>query len=74
MNKEAMERYQVLSECLVMVEADVRRFSRNQAAVSPMPEYEAAWKASRRKAAVLREMLLELRYEAAGPSGVEAHP
>ena len=62
MSRENMERYQVLSECLVMVEADIRRFSRNQAVINPLPGYEKAWEEARRKAAVLREMLRELRY------------
>lgn len=55
------ERYEVLSECLVMVEAQARRFSKNEAMASPKLGYEKAWDEEQRKARVLREMILEER-------------
>ena len=62
MNKqEAIEKYEVLSECLTQVEAMVRRFSRNQAMISPRPGYEAAWAEEKKKQQVLQNMMREIR-------------
>lgn len=55
------ERYEVLGECLTMVEAIQRTFSRNQAMDEARAGYEAAWDEQRKKAQVLREMMIEER-------------
>lgn len=59
--KDAIEKYEVLSECLTQVEAMVRRFSRNQTMISPRPGYEAAWAEEKKKQQVLQEMMREIR-------------
>lgn len=55
-------RYAVLSECLTMVEANLRRFSRNHALVSPREGYERAYEEEKAKADELRQMMREVRY------------
>lgn len=55
-------RYRVLSECLTMVEASQRRFSRNHALASPREGYEQAWAEEKAKADELRKMMQEVRY------------
>lgn len=55
-------RYRVLSECLTMVEASLRRFSKNHALVSARPGYEQAWAEEKAKADELRKMMQEVRY------------
>lgn len=59
--QEAIEQYEVLSECLTQVEAMVRRFSRNQAMISPRPGYEAAWTEEKKKQQVLQSMMRKIR-------------
>lgn len=55
-------RYMVLSECLTMVEANQRRFSKNHAKVEPQEGYEKAWEEEKAKADELRRMMQEVRY------------
>ena len=61
MTSETLERYETLSECLTMVEAMQRRFSRNAAIAAPLPGYELAWEQERHKAEIIRTMMRELR-------------
>lgn len=57
------ERYRTLSKCLTIVEALQRSFSTNEAMEMPKPGYELAWEEQRNDAAVIREMLIEARYD-----------
>jgi hypothetical protein len=59
--KRARERHMVLSECLLMVEAVRRRFSRNEAAMVPKEGYELAFDGEQRRLEVLQELLREER-------------
>ncbi len=56
-------RYRVLGECAVMVEAQKRRFSRNEASQTAKPGYEAAFEQEEANLEVLREMMRECRAE-----------
>ena len=62
MNEKAKARYMTLSACLTLIEANIRAFSRNQAAQKALEGYEAAFQAEKDKAACIREMMQEVRY------------
>lgn len=57
------ERYHTLSKCLVICEAVQRSFSTNEAMEMAKPGYEAAFEDARNDCAVIREMLIEARYD-----------
>lgn len=57
------ERYKTLSKCLVICEAVQRSFSTNEAMEMARPGYEAAFEDARNDCAVIREMLIEARYD-----------
>lgn len=57
------ERYKTLSKCLVICEAVQRSFSTNEAMEMAKPGYEAAFEDARNDCAVIREMLIEARYD-----------
>lgn len=59
MNKE---RYRVLSECVVLMEAQLRMMSKNQARQVPKDGFERAFEELQQNLYVLREMLREVRY------------
>lgn len=56
------ERYRTLSKCLVICEAMQRSFSTNEAMEMAKPGYEQAFEDARNDCAVIREMLIETRY------------
>lgn len=56
------ERYTVLSECLVLMEAQKRAFSRNEAAQEAKTGYERPYAEADKRCRVVREMLREIRY------------
>lgn len=56
------ERYRVLSECLVMMEAQLRMMSKNQACQVAKDGYERAFEETNNNLCVLRAMLREVRY------------
>lgn len=56
------ERYRVLGECLVLMEAQKRMMSRNECSEVAKPGFEAAFEEMEQRLCVLREMLRELRY------------
>lgn len=56
------ERYKALSKCLVICEAMQRSFSTNEAMEMAKPGYETAFEDARNDCAVIREMLIEIRY------------
>lgn len=56
------ERYKTLSKCLVICEAVQRSFSTNEAMEMAKPGYEVAFEEARNDCAVIREMLIEARY------------
>lgn len=56
------ERYKTLSKCLVICEALQRSFSTNEAMEMAKPGYEEAFQDARNDCAVIREMLIEIRY------------
>ena len=62
MTYQALRRYQALSACLTVIEANIRAFSRNQTALEPRKGYEAAWQEEKEHAACIREMMEEVRY------------
>lgn len=57
------ERYRTLSKCLVICEAVQRSFSTNEAMEMAKPGYERAFEDARNDCAVIREMLIEARYD-----------
>ncbi len=59
--QENKRRYEILGECLSMVEAHVRYFSRNQAMIAAKPGYEQAWEKENEKRQTLQKMMQELR-------------
>lgn len=59
-------RYGVLAELLTVVEAQQRRFSRNQANVEAAEGYEKAYDAEHQKADIIREMMREERAKMEG--------
>lgn len=59
MNKE---RYRVLSECMVLMEAQLRMMSKNQSCQVPKDGYERPFEELQQNLYVLREMLREVRY------------
>lgn len=59
--EEAIRRYETLMECLTMIEAQVRRFSKNQTMMTPKPGYERAWNEENEKRAVIQQMIREIR-------------
>lgn len=61
MTEKEQERFEVLGECLTLVEAQVRLFSNNQAMLSAKKGYEKAWEQEQKKRQVLQEMMRELR-------------
>lgn len=61
MTEKEQERFEVLGECLTLVEAQVRLFSNNQAMLSAKQGYEKAWEQEQKKRQVLQEMMRELR-------------
>lgn len=61
MTEKEQERFEVLGECLTLVEAQVRLFSNNQAMLSAKKGYEKAWEQERHKAEIIRTMMRELR-------------
>lgn len=66
--RRARDRYMVLGECLTMVEATRRRFSRNEAAQVAKEGYEKAFDEEQHRLEVLQDLLKETRevYEACG--------
>lgn len=56
------ERYKVLSECLVLMEAQKRMMSKNQACQIAKDGYEQAFEDVEQNICVLRAMLREVRY------------
>lgn len=56
------ERYRVLSECLVLMEAQLRMMSKNQACLVAKDGYERAFEETGNNLCVLRAMLREVRY------------
>lgn len=56
------ERYRVLSECLVLMEAQLRMMSRNEANQLPKEGYERPFAEIQQNLYVLRAMLREARY------------
>lgn len=56
------ERYRVLSECLVLMEAQKRMMSRNEANLLPKEGYERPFADIEQNLCVLRAMLREVRY------------
>ena len=56
------ERYRALSVCVVLMEAQLRAFSRNEAMQMPKEGYERPFEETRQTLCVLREMLREVRY------------
>lgn len=56
------ERYRALSVCVVLMEAQLRSFSRNEAMQMPKEGYERPFEETRQTLCVLREMLREVRY------------
>lgn len=56
------ERYRALSVCVVLMEAKLRAFSRNEAMQMPKEGYERPFEETRQTLCVLREMLREVRY------------
>ena len=69
MSDQAMKRYKALGACMTIIEANIRAFSRNQAALEPKEGYEAAFREEQENAACIREMMQEVRY---GQQGQEA--
>ncbi|MBQ9720995.1 MAG: hypothetical protein IJV64_09925 [Oscillospiraceae bacterium] len=61
--ERARERYWALSECLNIIEANVRSFSQNETGLSAREGYELAFQRERRKAECVREMMREARTE-----------
>lgn len=59
---DQLMRYNTLSACLTLIEANIRAFSRNQAAQEALDWYEAAFRSEKNKAACIREMMQEARY------------
>ena len=57
----AKDRYQVLGECLLIFEADRRRFSLNDTGFSPKPGYEDAYANTETRLEILRGILREER-------------
>ncbi len=57
-----LDRYSVLDECLIMFEAESRRFSRNHANQVAQEGYEQAFASARKKAEVIRDLMREARY------------
>lgn len=58
------ERYNVLQECLILMEARLRSFSRNGANLEAKPGYERPFEETQQRICVLRAMLREARYSA----------
>lgn len=56
------ERYRVLSECVILMEAQLRMMSKNQASQVPKDGYERAFEETSNNLCVLRAMLREVRY------------
>lgn len=56
------EKYRVLRECLVLMEAQKRMFSRNEACQIAKEGYEKAFEEIEQNICVLRGMLREIRY------------
>lgn len=63
MSDKQLERYRVLCECLTVFEADQRRFSRNESMLEPKPGYERPWEETKKRREILKEMLIEVRYD-----------
>jgi hypothetical protein len=55
------KRYFALSECLNIVNATVRNFSKNENGLEPKPGYEEAYRAEHDKADTIRGMMREIR-------------
>lgn len=60
MNKE---RYATLSKCLVLMEGILRSFAQNETICTAKPGFEKAFKETENDCAVIREMLIEARYQ-----------
>lgn len=74
MGEMQLERYRVLSECLVMQEALQRMFSRSESLLEPKDGYERPWAEARERCMVIREMLVEVRYNLTNESESEDSP
>ncbi len=57
-----LDRYSVLDECLIIFEAEARRFSRAHANQVARDGYEKAFAIAKEKAEVIRELMREARY------------
>ena len=67
MMESAREKYWTLSECLNIVEATTRNFSRSENGLTPKDGYEKAWEREKRKAEVIRGMMREVRVDCGWP-------
>lgn len=56
------ERYNVLQECLILMEAQLRSFSKNGANLEAKQGYERPFEETQQRICVLRAMLREVRY------------
>ena len=56
------ERYSVLQECLILMEAQQRMYSRNGSNLEAKPGFERPFEELQQRIYVLREMLREVRY------------
>lgn len=66
------ERYKALSECVVLMEAQLRVFSKNEALLTAKEGYERPFDETRQTLYTLKEMLREVRYAQAQSKGTGA--
>lgn len=57
------ERYATLSKCLALMEGILRSFGTNETVCTAKPGYEKAFEETENDCAVIREMLIEARYQ-----------